>query len=391
MLPPGLAADVEQLLTGLFGGGVRLGDGEILRGSDRSKVFRFGVAQGPDGAPPSIIVKHLNRDRVLSRADRIFPPEWLFFNDWAGLKFIGDVFGGDRIVPRLYGGNREACLFVMEDLGRISQLDHYLMGADAGVAERALIRYSRAMGRMHARTCGKERQFRALRDSLGPMPDSAREFLALSWMTDELGLALEALGLTTEQEAEREIRQVIEALRSPGPFSVYTHGDCCPDNCLFVDSEPILIDFEGGGFFHALLEGTYSRIPFPSCWCVARLPAEIGDRMESVYRSELEKGCPAAGDDGRYFRAVVECCAYWALDFLRHFPLKTLLDDDRPIVVASARQRMVTNLGLVWNLSERHGHCEALGAVLGKAARKLRELWPGESCELPDYPVFVGG
>ena len=349
------------------------------------------MSDGPADVPESVIVKHADLTRSCSEADRLTPPEWLVLNDWAGLRFTGRMFERDPIAPRFYAGNREACLFVAQDLGRLERLDDYLMGDDRDAAEGALIGYSKAMGRLHAHSRGREDEYRALREPLGPTPETIREYLTYGWLTEQLGDVLEPLGWTAGAQASRDLRRLIEALRDPGPFRVYMQGDACPDNCLFLDSAPLLIDFEGGGYGHALLDGTYGLLPFPTCWCVARLPADVSRRMASVYRSELVKGCAVAGDDRRYFRAVVECCLFWALFFFSHFSLSKLLDEDRQIVVASARQRCVRKLELAGELSERHGHLEALGNLLGRAAGRLRELWPSGDCELPEYPAFSSG
>jgi hypothetical protein len=72
-----------------------------------------------------------------------------------------------------------------------------------------------------------------------------------------------------------------------------------------------LIDFEFGRLGHALMDGTYGRMIFPSCWCANRLPSRLVSKMEAVYRTELVKGCPEAQEDRIFERALVSVCGFW--------------------------------------------------------------------------------
>jgi hypothetical protein len=47
----------EKLLADVFGGQMRLSDGDDLGGSNRTKVYRFAVLDGPADVPQSVIVK----------------------------------------------------------------------------------------------------------------------------------------------------------------------------------------------------------------------------------------------------------------------------------------------------------------------------------------------
>src|SRR5215469_2598101 len=130
-------ATAEQLLSDCFGGAVRLGDGEDLGGSSRSKVYRFSVLAGPDGMPKSVIVK-----QAQSVGDKVYNPDvpdipaWTLFNEWASLEFLSRIAdAGVSFGPRFYGGDRASGQIVMEDLGTGKRLDHFLLGSDAAKAE----------------------------------------------------------------------------------------------------------------------------------------------------------------------------------------------------------------------------------------------------------------
>src|SRR5215831_19388188 len=82
----------EKLLAALFGGRVRLDEGEDLGGSKRTSVARFKILEGPGNVPASVIVKHAH-----STNDAVYDPQtgtipaWTFLNEWASLQFLGQI------------------------------------------------------------------------------------------------------------------------------------------------------------------------------------------------------------------------------------------------------------------------------------------------------------
>jgi len=177
-------------------------------------------------------------------------------------------------------------------------------------------------------------------------------------------------------------------MRNPGSFLAYTHGDPCPDNCLLSDSKVRLVDFEIAAFHHALIDGVYGRIHFPTCWCVNRIEQRIVHRMESAYRAELAKGCPEATDDAQFYRAVVEACAYWVLTLCQFDTIPALLKKDDQWGISTMRQRVLMRFEMFAQATEEFGHLQAMGVTFRNMAAKLRRLWPAEAGEMPYYPAF---
>src|SRR5579863_5249994 len=133
-------AIARRILTETFGETVYLGEGSDLGGSNRSLVLRFPVQSGPEAAPASVIVK-----RTVSPnfdPDTSNEPAWLLFNDWASLQFLGEIAASEHFAPIFYGGDRAAGLFVMEDVGNGTRLDHLLLGHDPQAAESGLMAYA---------------------------------------------------------------------------------------------------------------------------------------------------------------------------------------------------------------------------------------------------------
>jgi hypothetical protein len=208
------------------------------------------------------------------------------------------------------------------------------------------------------------------------------------WMAPALQAVAEALAITLSPGVTTELEALRVSLSGPGPFHAYTHGDPCPDNCLLSQGTIKLIDYEVGAFRHALLDGVYGRMHFPTCWCVNRLPAPLPLRMEAVYRTELVQGCPEAAEAGRFYQAVVEACAYWALTMCLWYAIPELVVKDRDWGIATVRQRVLLRADIVAQVTQEYGHLEAIGAAFGAMATKLHGLWPSEADALPYYPAF---
>jgi hypothetical protein len=376
-----MVAAAEQLLQARSGGPVCLG--EVVELQERSNVLRAAILDGPAGMPSSVVIK---------RADLPYEPDasafpasaWLLFNNWAGLEFLNQVDDG-RFVPRIYGGDRKLGLVVMEDYGSVQGLHDLLLGEDADAAEQGLLAYARLLGGMHASTAGRQAGFDRIRQALGP--NQRTEFHTYAWLEQAWTEALDAVSVTPRPGASAELQRVIASMRDPGPFLVYTHGDPCPDNCLFVDGQPRLIDLDIGEYRHAFRDGVYGRIHFPTCWCVSRMPARVPRNMEAVYRAALVQGCPEAADDTLFQRAVVEGCVYWLCEMFR-YPIADLLREDLQWGRATRRQRYLVRLAIVAEATEEYGYLEAIGATFRALAERLTALWEDETDAMLMYPAF---
>src|SRR5262245_33281147 len=103
-----MIAEVEKLLAERFEGEARLGPAEDIRSSNRSRVCRVPILNGPQHAPRSVIVK-----QAVAMEGEVYDPELpggpaeRLFNEWAGLQFLTEISGVDSPAPRLYGGDRE--------------------------------------------------------------------------------------------------------------------------------------------------------------------------------------------------------------------------------------------------------------------------------------------
>ena len=104
-LPDSMAV-AERILSERFGGPVRLRGGWTAPGGLFSSVRRGHVVSAPEETPASVIVKTAR-------------PNFLedLFCDWAATQFLSGLAGETPPAPRFYGGDREAGVIVLEDLG----------------------------------------------------------------------------------------------------------------------------------------------------------------------------------------------------------------------------------------------------------------------------------
>ncbi|HEY3283156.1 MAG TPA: phosphotransferase [Armatimonadota bacterium] len=383
-----LAPDIALALAGAFGHAVRLAKMEPLGGSSRSHVARCRILDAPEGVPASVVVKQAKGDDDGPFNPDVAPPSspaWRFYNDWVGAQLLTEVCPRAQVGPRFLGGHRSLGFIILEDLGEGESLADVLLGDSSGRARDALMAFAAALGRMHSATVGREDDCRRLRDALTPpLPKEAAPAPApYSQFREACG----SLGVALPSEAEKALEAVAASMSEPGPFLAYTHGDPCPDNTRLLDGGLRLIDFEFGAYRHALLDGVYGRLPFPTCWCANRLPSEIPSRMEAAYRAELVKGCPEASADALFLRAVVEATAHWTCN-TTGWHLPGALEGDHEWGVSTMRQRVLLRLDNLAVLTEESGHLEPLGAGARAMAQRLRAVWPADIVEMPLYPAF---
>jgi hypothetical protein len=299
------------------------------------------------------------------------------------LQFLTETSGGPSPTPRFYAGDRDHGLLALEDLGASKGLDQALLGADPAYAEAMLVAFAATLGRLHALTTGKQAEFEHIRGGLGPRK-SIKSADWGDWFATALRDMAKVAGIEPTLGIDEELRVIAENLAEPGPFHAYLHNDPCPDNCLITDDGLKLIDFEFGGYGHALRDGIYGRIHFPTCWCVNRLPEHVPPKMEAAYRAELIKGCSEAADDERFYQAVVEACAACVIN---SHNAGTLLEDHR-WGISTMRQRALLRFDIFWKMTEDYDHLKSVGATVQSIANKLRAQWPAEADAMPYYPAF---
>jgi hypothetical protein len=316
-------------------------------------------------------------------------PAWGFFNDWAGAAWLSSLRTQPLLGPAFYYGNRALGFIALEDLGDGESLIDLLQGGSAARAEAALLAHATTLGRMHAATAGRLEEFAALRTALGPADLCDRPYPAGIGLLEnfrQVRDTCQAMRFSLPPALDAEVAAIAAAMEQPDGFLVYTQGDPCPGNDRCLEGGLRLFDFEFGLFRHALLDGVYWRVPFPTCSHANRLPPRLLRQVEATYRAELAKGCAAAGDDTRFRQAVVEAVAYWTLRTTA-WHLGDALMQDGQWGIASLRQRVLARLGVLAETAAELNHLPVSGETCRRLRQHLKVLWP-EVEEMPVFPAF---
>jgi hypothetical protein len=380
----GALAAAERLLSRRTGATIVLADPEDLGGSDRSVVARARVARNPFSLPRTLVVKHYRDEPAPGRPDP-FPFEV------ASAQLFTSMSPELRPSPVLIAHDPASRLLVMEDLGRSSTLADKLFGPDGAAAQRCLLSWAGALGRMQAATAGREKDFGALLRRLGerawrdPMADEARAAFA-----GVAGLLRDELGVVATPAAIQEAHDTARLLGGTR-YRAFSPSDTCPDNNLVTSRGVRFVDFEWGCFRDIALDAAYFRVPFPGCEASFALPPGMADTLLATWRNEIATVWPDLEESGRLDARLFDAqllwvwlCTWWFLPRIR-------VRDQHVGQDAGRSPRISTALSHYWD------QLAADAAVAGKSAtaelgvavaEALNKRFPDAPAALPVYPAF---
>ena len=277
-----VVALAEELLTRRHGATVRLADPVDLGGSTRSLVVRVRVAENPFSLPRTLVVKHFLDEPGAGEQsiDR-------FHYEAASCQLLTAMPSEERASPMLVANDPAHRLLVLEDLGRCATLADRLEERDAKAAERALLGWARALGRMQAATAGRENDFGALLRRFGertwrdPLAGDARA--ALAEVPDQLA---QLLRVEAAPSGVAEARRAVRLLGGSG-YRAFSPAEIRPDNCLLTGSGARFLDFEWGCFRDVALMGASLRLPLPSGGPARAQPAGMAEAMVAAWQAEI--------------------------------------------------------------------------------------------------------
>lgn len=376
----------EQLLTRRHGATVTLADPEDLGGSDRSVVLRTRVAENPFGLPRSLVIKHYQREATPGQADR-------FRFEAASCQLFTALPVDCRPSPVLYALDPQNRLLVLEDLGRSLTLADKLFGDDPEAAERALLAWARALGKVHAVTAGRENDFGALLRRLGvrswrdPMADEARNALAV---VPELVSG--GLGITVSEAAADEAYSAVRLLGGTR-YRAFSPSDSCPDNNLVTSRGVRFVDFEWGCFRDVVLDAAYARVPFPACESSFALPPGMSEAMLAAWRQEVRPVWPDLDDSTRLAGRLLDAQMLWVW-LTTMLLLPAGLASDGPIGPDPRRSpRALLALAHYWGqlaIDADKGNRPATAEFSWAMVAALRGRLGDGPMELPVFPAFRG-
>lgn len=396
-------ANMQQILMNVFGEPVRFDGGEHFLPQSRWRhIYRYRRVEGPDRVPATVIAK--------KSADREWSDGKETLSEWACLQFLSEEMGDDCPVPRLFGGDRQVPLFVMEDMGAGHDLLTILRGTDKERAERVLLEFAHKLGKIHCSSMGKEEKLRSIRNSIDlvDLPAVTPEELYRDF-SKKLTAIGEAAGVEPDPHAYEELKELVHFRDPANHYRVLTHGDLYPVNIYDSTERPkvFLFDYEFARFQHALTDAFQIRVYLDLWTEVSRFPDVLMLEMERRYRAELAVRCPEANEDRWFFQNLIQACLYETIRCIDRFqfvePAEALFstvlreDDDYAALndsdynhwgLPALRRRMFYRLGMLARLTEEYNYLTAIGDVAGRIQRKFGSIWPEEVREIPLYPAF---
>ena len=359
-------------LARAMGGEVQLEQVQPISKEDRRNMVVRAVAHGSDGKTTPVIVKATRSPHYDPTAEDALRASGLV-REWVATAYIGDT---------LLAGDREAGILVLKDLGQdLPSLVHPLLRGTAQEAEDALVSYATALANLHVRTLGCLDRYRATFDAAF----GKRAHRPIGWRVEaDAAAVVKVLGHAPPAD---ELALLTARLRDPGPWLSLVHGDPCPDNTLIVDGQIRLIDYEWARPSHALLDGIYWQIGFPTCWCAGRTPPDVAARVDSVYRRELGRAVPLALDDTAFHSELAYMAGVWLFTGLS-WRLGGALERDDKWGIWSIRGRLLWYLEQVIAMT---GAARVLPGLNQSAQAWLADLigrWP-ETQPLGYFPAFA--
>jgi hypothetical protein len=342
---------------------------ELPGGGDWSVVLRCR-----DSAGGGVIVK-------------TYPPTAEGTSSFAAEAAGLELAGGSELAPEFLAADPVLQAVVMTDLGDGGSLADALLGDSAGAGRSVLLDWAAACGRLSVATSPRRREFdRSTSRYLTGRPDERH----VAGLRDRVLLAAgEAakVGVAAPAGLSGELAQVAAAVETDR-HAVFSPGDICPDNNLLTRDGIRFIDFEEAGFHSAFLDAAYIRMPFSTCWCVFRFPAELSAAAEDAYRAQVCLLWPDLADDAVWQPGMRLAVAAWTLSSTSWL-LRRALAADVPMnpVAASPHTRQLMRhrwQALAVEL-EPVGELPAVADLMRSLLAATTD-WHAE--ELPLYPAF---
>jgi hypothetical protein len=342
----------------------------------------------PTGDPDTLLLRCHDPATDRSVIVKAFPPTEAgasaFAAEAAGLEFAS----GSGLSPGFLAADSAARAVVMADLGAGASLADVLLGPSADAARLAFVDWAAACGGLAAATAARRAEYSRLwQHYLGGSSDQRHA----AGLTDRV-LAAPAqarrLGVRLPDGLDAEVAVVAAAAESDD-LAVFSPGDICPDNTLLTAAGIRFVDFEEAGFHSAFLDAAYLRMPFSTCWCVFRLPVEVGSAAEQAYRDQASLAWPALADDATWYDGVRRAAAAWTLSSMSWLLGRCLRGDAsmNPEAAASPRTRQLLRYRWQWLAADLDAAGD-LPVIAGLLRSLLAATDDWEAPDLPLYPAL---
>ncbi len=314
-------------------------------------------------------------------------------NDYAGCYFLSQYGHTPPFSPKAYQVDFAQGLMLIEDLQDVAQnYVDILLDSERPLAEDRLSKFMSHLATMHGQTSQQIDIYIDFRNALNSRNARDHELMVqtMQKIVPDLKNAFNAIDFSIDKGFWQEYQELLDIIREPGDFLGYVHGDICPDNILWVNDEPQLIDFELGAAGLVLLDAVYPRMMFPTCWCVGQIDLTLVEKLENLYRAELSQYIEAASDDAQWQKYLTAACGFWVIyTLVLKFMWTGDFDSDSEWGISTHRKRIISRLQAFTNLSPQNGLWPHLYNTFAALHEHLMTRW-GDSTEgLQLYPSMI--
>ena len=307
-----LVSIAEDLLSHRFGGSQRLEDVEVLAGSGESTVLRARVASQPFLQYRTVALKFVPMiGEVLYDA--------ALMREVVAYQFTTALPENVRPGPMLLAHDIDQRLVVMTDSGDGDTFDDLLETAKHETRGHILRNLGSSLGRMHAGTAEREKEFDILmarmlkqHPQFGENQEVRDDALQQSILLGEQ--ILEQSGFSVPQ-AFHDAAQVARKRVVGGSARAFTPFDLSPDNIIVAEKTHFL-DYEWAGFRDVSFDIACVVAGFPQFVFTHPITDEEADTFISAWKREIKEVFPNLVEPHNLHARVLAALVGWGLSTL---------------------------------------------------------------------------
>lgn len=354
-----LTRQAGRIVQDQVGRQITLHDPMLIARRERSLLVRCGVT-GWQGVASVVLKRHVGDD---ARG----------FTEWASLRFLSAMEASTGVAPRFYAGDVEARILVMEDLGGSQSLADVLARGTTTAVVGTLEALAVPMARLVAATGQLEGRFEALRAALPGSGGLGRRHEAQRWLVgrEQVVRWADALGIRMPPNFEAACAHIAGVYADPGAYLAFSHGDPAPSNNHVISGRVRLLDFEYGGYRHALYDLTAWDVLCP-------LSGEWVAALECSFRRTVEASLARrmCMDGAVYREARATMCAYRALAMISWLSADLLVQDSDWAPGWTRREALISTCLRLHLLSDGIAALDPVTYLGGTMAEQLQRRWP---------------
>jgi len=307
-----LVSIAEDLLSHRFGGSQRLEDVEVLAGSGESTVLRARVASQPFLQYRTVVLKFVPMiGEVLYDA--------ALMREVVAYQFTTALPENVRPGPMLLAHDIDQRLVVMTDSGDGDTFDDLLETAKHETRGHILRNLGSSLGRMHAGTAEREKEFDILmarmlkqHPQFGENQEVRDDALQQSILLGEQ--ILEQSGFSVPQ-AFHDAAQIARKRVVGGSARAFTPFDLSPDNIIVAEKTHFL-DYEWAGFRDVSFDIACVIAGFPQFVFPHPITDEEADTFISAWKREIKEVFPNLVEPHNLHARVLAALVGWGLSTL---------------------------------------------------------------------------